>query len=160
MSSLTWNEILFLSHCGIAKRATWWQESRGLEALVLCGSQRAVTIRNVTVKWHFNVPNIFSLGDFHVKFTYFTNINKRFPTTVVGSWGEKSTATSLVSSRVCRALTPGKEKNGSQLHRQRGVERMNWWAGCSIGTVFPLPVLRLLVFVVALNLEWAMLVGA
>ena len=55
------------------------------ETLVLCGFQSTVTFRNVTIKWHFNVSNTFSLADFHVKFTYFTNRNKRFPTLAVGS---------------------------------------------------------------------------
>lgn len=93
MSSLTWNEILFLSHHGTAKTATWWQESEGLGTLVWCGFQRAVTIRNVTAMWHFSVPNLLSLGDFHVKFTYFTNINKRFPATALGSSAKVYTRT-------------------------------------------------------------------
>lgn len=72
------------------------------------GFKRAVTIRNVTAMWHFSVPNILSLGDFHVKFTYFTNINKRLPATALGSSTKvyNRTATSPVLSKVCRALTP------------------------------------------------------
>lgn len=71
------------------------------------GFKRAVMIRNVTAMWHFNVPNILSLGDFHVKFTYFTNINKRFPVTALGSSTKvyNRTAASPVLSKVFRALT-------------------------------------------------------
>lgn len=64
-------------------------------------------IRNVTAMWHFSVPNILSLGDFHVRFTYFININIIFPATALGSSTNvyNRTATGPVLSRVCRALT-------------------------------------------------------